>query len=112
MGSIVSEGGATGKQMLCPEETDFILGGGGMFILTLRVKESSPHHFLHQTNKLHEAAAEFGNLFLHLGHMLLVDLHQRFEGVATVLGKIKRIVHFRFYDQTINLLIEKICSRR
>lgn len=46
---------------------------------------SVPHHFLHQTDELHEAAAELGNLLLHLGHVLLVDLHQRLEGVATVL---------------------------
>lgn len=46
---------------------------------------NSPHHFLHQTDELHEAAAELGNLLLHFGHMLLVDLHQRLEGVATML---------------------------
>lgn len=49
----------------------------------------SPHHFLHQTDKLHEAAAELGHLLLHLGHMLLIDLHQRFEGVAAVLDTTK-----------------------
>ncbi len=46
---------------------------------------SGPHHFLHQTDELHEAAAELGNFLLHFGHMLLVDFHQRLESVATVL---------------------------
>lgn len=43
-----------------------------------------PLHFLHQTDELHEAAAEHGNLLLHLCHVMLIDLHQRFEGVAAV----------------------------
>ena len=50
---------------------------------------SSPHHFLHQTDELHEAATQLGNLFLHFGHMLLIDLHQRLEGVAAMLDKTK-----------------------
>lgn len=55
---------------------------------------SCPHHFLHQTDELHEASAELGNLFLHFSHMLLVDLHQRLEGVATMLDTTK--THQRF----------------
>lgn len=43
-----------------------------------------PLHFLHQTDELHEAAAQLGNLLLHLGHMLLINLHQGLKGVAAV----------------------------
>lgn len=46
---------------------------------------SSPHHFLHQADELHEAAAELGHLLPNLGHMLVINLHQRLEGVAAML---------------------------
>lgn len=61
---------------------------------------SSPHHFLHQTDELHQAAAQLGNLLLHFGHMLLVDLHQRLEGVASMLDTAKTPITlwFRFHQ--------------
>lgn len=64
-----------------------------MHHLCIRSEQGSPHHFLHQTDKLHEAAAELADFLLHFGHMLLVDLHQRLEGVTTMLETAERRIH-------------------
>lgn len=45
----------------------------------------SSHHFLHQTDELHQAPTQLGDLLLHFGHMLLIDLHQRLERVSSML---------------------------
>lgn len=45
----------------------------------------SSYNFLHEADELHQATAQLGHLLFHLQHMLVVDLHQRLEGVATML---------------------------
>lgn len=60
---------------------------------------SSPHHFLHQTDELHQAATQLGNLLLYFCYMLLVDLHQRLEGVAAMLDKTKTPIPHWFQFQ-------------
>lgn len=45
----------------------------------------SSHHFLHQTDELHQTSTQLGDLLLHFGHVLLIDLHQRLERVSSML---------------------------
>lgn len=45
----------------------------------------STHHFLHQTDELHQASTQLGDLLLHFVHVLLVNLHQRLERMSSML---------------------------